>query len=653
MGKSVIIHHEQFSSRYSTSAFICQLFEITRGGHRDISSKIFGNLGGENLVLSDNKVYFMSLLSMNSSGLTHTALVNCYRHLWHSNDSCSDLNKVFLRTLYEGFIDLKHKEKNTSWKKNPRAKDRNDFTFWEFNFDEYSKLSSKILYCVSRPSSMSEEEFEEYLIPYGGKEGFDPRVFLYDPDLINEVKQDSCNLGREKDVVERHTEALKYVLTSRSYILGSPVYITNSEIPGMLYIAERALKNMTSIDLLEAPISVNTPRGLDLYRKVKNIVSKKIQRVLDPERLIYLSLRMSNSSLYKGPLCKPLKECLERGSVKNPIAYKLSRCPDTYYSLTNDMIKGSTFSSWLPKNSFELQKNIIKEDINTLVGIDLALFESSVRTAELFRVAYNSTTYLAKDLLKIVDLVLSPVVRWKGSRAAKEKELCQYIFLLKCILKTPALLKDLLGKDFYSNRYKDNKAALIGGFITLLTSKDSVFSADLFSMRDPDGLLLMQADESYDFSKWVRIYINYPRPDVYLKMAEECVSVLEDLVNSPQVQNSVEHGIQVCSSGSLFRGSGSRDYYLQQTYLSYIYIFPYSPDNIVSYSFIEDVYYILMLGVTKHSLDIKEYISRVLTVLTRILEIKSSVALKTEESYYLNGPILKFLDASLWLSLQN
>lgn len=656
MGKSVIIHHEQFSSRYTNSAFICQLFEITKNGHKDLSSKIFGNLGGENLVLSDNKVYFLSLMSSSASSIRYNALINSYNHLWYSSEAKVDLNNVFLKSIYEGFIDSSSLERNTDWKKNSRAKDKNDFTFLDFKFKEYARLASEILFCVSKPSSMSEEDFEEYLIPYGGREFFDPRVFLYDSALLNEVKTNSLSRGIYSDTINRHAEALEHMLTSRSYFLTSPVYIENVHIPGMLFSAESALKTASVSVELAAPLEKGTPRGTDLYRKVRTVVCSKLKNILDPEELIRRNLRKGKSSyLYKGDLGRVIIHCLELGRMSKPTTYKLTKCPNQSFSLNKTTIATTPYSSWLPKNSFKLQEDIIEEDIKSLFGIEKALCDSAIRTANMLRITYNSTTYLSRDLLKVIDLVLTPEVRWKGSRADKEKELCQYIFLLKCILKTPYFFKELLNKDFYSDNYKFNTNALCGRLITLLTGKDSIFSTDIFSMPTGwEGILSMQTDEHNAFSKLVRVYINHPNKDVYLNLAEECVQVLEEMVESKQVISSIEHNIQVCPNGSLFKGTTSaRNYTLQKSCLDYSYVFPFSPNAIVSYSFLEDVHFILSIGSKQNLQEIDGYVSRVLAVISQILEIKASVALKTEESYYLNGPLLKFLDASLWISLKN
>ena len=657
MGKSIILHHEQFSSRYTNSAFICQIFEITKNGHKDISSKLFGNIGGENLVLSEDKVYFISMASANSSGIVQNALSNTYTHLWYAPDTATYTNKKFLRKLYQGFL-YDQLEINTRWKKNPRSKDKNDFTFPQFKFDEYATIIEEMIFCVSKPSAMSDSEFEEYLIPYGGKEGFDTRVFLYDPELLDEVLCNSldnkwidCGKG---PLVIRHAAALKYMITSRSYFFPSPVYVENAHIPGMLFSAEKALKGGRLP--LEAPVDIGTPRGEDVYRKVRNSVSNQLKNILDPEQLIRNYLKYNSiltNDEQNEQIRSVIQEAILLGIQSRPEPYKLTKRRKNKYCITDNALREMSFSSWLPKNSFYLQKSIIKEDVKVLEGIEKALYESAVRTANLLRITYNSTTYLSKDLLKVTDLVLTPEVRWKGSRARKEKELCSYIFLLKCILKTPSFLKELLNKDFYRKKYRENTSAILGGFIELLTEKQSIFSTDVFSM-DSKNLLSMQTDESNNFSKWVRLYINYPRYRLFLSMADECVSILEEMVDSRYVLSSIEHGIQVCPNGSLFKGTApGRGYYLQKSCLSNTYIFPQSPEAIQSYSFLEDVHYVLSTGVKQHDEDVTNYVERILEVITKILEVKSSVALKTEESYYLNGPLLKFLDTRVWTNLQN
>ena len=285
MGKSVVIHYEQFSSRYTTSGYICQLYELTKYGHKDLSAKIFGNMGGENLILPENKVYFLTIISSNSSGAAQNALISSYYHIWNQKPD-KDISDTFLKSIYDRLL---HQDVNTKWKKNINSSDKNDFVFPQTRFREYASLIDDTVFCVSKPSSMSEEEFAEYLEPYGGVEDFDPRVFLYSEELLNICSSNMLVSGYyNRTVIERAKETLTHLLTSRSYKLASPVYINNSQIPGLLHCAHRTLR--CGNRSLEMEITPGTEVGSDTYRRICHSMAQNMRTILSPEAFIRESL---------------------------------------------------------------------------------------------------------------------------------------------------------------------------------------------------------------------------------------------------------------------------------------------------------------------------------------------------------------------------
>lgn len=638
MGKSVVLHYEQFSSRYTNSGYICQLYELTKYGPKDLSAKIFGNMGGENLILSDNKVYFLTIIGTNSSGVAQYALSSSYSHIWnqHADKNISD---IFLKSVYDRLL---HHDVNTNWKKNPNARDSNDFVFKQTRFKEYASLIEDAVFCVSKPGSISEEEFAEYLEPYGGVENFDPRVFLYDEELLDECSYTMYG-GHSAATREKQKEILTHLLTSRSYRLTSPIYITNSQIPGLLHCVHRTLKSGN--ENLEMPIATGTEIGSDTYRKISYSMNKKMRTILDPESFIRCSLKPPLSFLRNTntlhPITKHINLCMVKGKNSNPEVYRLS-------TLTSNILNSAPYTTYLPKNSYPLHLEKILLGSQSLQGIEKAIWESAVRSANIIRTIYNSTSYLARDLSKTIELTLAPEVRWKGARKEKEIELCSYIFLLQCILKTPPLLKSMLSKNRYWGQYKKSTDSLLGHYLEALTGKPSIFSTREKTVNlHIDTFLSMQHDESEELNKRVRMYINFPTEDSYHKILEESVSCLERMLSSAGVASSIEHGIQITENGSLFRYNSLR---IHTSCLAKKYTFP---EDIMpsANSYLGDVYFIMSLNKKEYTINMNFYIDKVVKVIESILEIKGSVALKVAESYYLNGPLLKYLDPALWLNL--
>lgn len=641
MGESVVIHYEQFSTRYTSSGYICQLYELTKYGHKDLSAKIFGNMGGENLILSRNKVYFFTVIPYGSSGAVKHALTYSYNHIW-TQKLDKDISDIFLKIIYDRLLEL---DVNKNWKKNPNNRDSNDFVLPRARFLEYSSLIDEAVYCVSKPSHMPEDEFMEYLEPYGGKENFDPRVFLYNKELLDS-HMETIYAYRGKEVNTRQSEFVTHLLTSRSYRLPSPVYINNSEIPGLLHCVHNNIVGNADLQVPLPPAS-DPVLGSFSYGKIRATFRRMMQNILDPEFFIRTCLRAPQSNMFfprERPLSKVLNECLKEGLERTPASHRL-------YEITKNMLEDAPYTNYLCKRSFPLHMKTMFQSRDSLQGIEKALFESAVRSANILRTVYNSTSYLSRDLMRTLELTLVPSLRWKGARKQQERLLCSYVYLLQCILKTPPLLKSILKRNRYLSDYNLSNDSLIGHYLEELTGKPSILSVSSsdveLSLSKTNNLLDIQKDESELLNKKVRLYINYPTKSLYYNMLEESVACLEGMVSNSGVESSLEHGIQVVGNGCLFKNEGLS---IQNSCLANKYVFP---DGVTpnTNTYLGDVYFILNLNKKEYGININTHIDRVVAVIESILEVKGSVALKVCESYYLNGPMLRYLDPSLWLNL--
>jgi hypothetical protein len=130
------------------------------------------------------------------------------------------------------------------------------------------------------------------------------------------------------------------------------------------------------------------------------------------------------------------------------------------------------------------------------------------------------------------------------------------------------------------------------------------------------------------------------------------------MCNNKRVQDTVEAGIQVIGTGKLLvtekiaiGTSGSiSSLHMFDPYLSKK--FNVEGDLHKSSTYLEELYYLLKESRQQHSeVDIREYVHKILECIEILNELRSTIALKSLESYYLNGPLVRFLSTQKWTNL--
>jgi hypothetical protein len=651
MGKSIVLAFEEMAHKYTSASQVVYIYELSKYGAKDLSHKIFGNIGGENVVLSGDKVYLIGA-SLADSSLSSNLLRNCvhaaYSPLWSSSDNGGLQRETFTKILTKRIVTPKM---NTRWQKDTTSTNSKAFKFNMFNFTGYANLTTGIVNFVSIPEDMSEENLHEILDVYGGKEDFDVRQFMFDMEFIEE------NLNNE------YINLLKHLCTSKSYILPSPIFISNYQVTGMLHLSRKMLGSHGVLSTFVKEFHtyrLQSTAEYRLYCSSAGTWGNLIEYALNPEclavelfdssnrvkRIDLEDLEFSSLPTRSSVLWDMLAEVLE-GHNRNPVVKKLSKYKSS--SLEPEFIPICK----VPANLGSQIRKIMDYSAHAQGTLHSALLEASILSANRYASVLNSTTYLCRDMQKTIEKSVYSKVRWKGARKEQEKLLASRLYALRCVFKSPKLVKDLLNSCFLLNCYPYSNLSTFGEAILSLTERENTLRVPTEIAEKSNLLRTLHPLEA----KYV-IYLREGSDSNYQKVLSSATQVLVQMCNNKRVQDTVEAGIQVIGTGKLLvtekiaiGTSGSiSSLHMFDPYLSKK--FNVEGDLHKSSTYLEELYYLLKESRQQHSeVDIREYVHKILECIEILNELRSTIALKSLESYYLNGPLVRFLSTQKWTNL--
>ena len=665
MGKNIVLTYQEMSHRYTSAALVVFIYELSKDGAKDVSHKIFGNIGGENVVLSGEKVYLIgTCISENNNNTLATSVIStcvkeAYAPLWNSQNAAHYERNTFTSILTKRLL---RQNKIDRWQKDTTSTNSKAFNFWMFDFGAYGDLSAGIISFISKPDNMSEEDLAEILDIFGGKEDFDIRPFMIDMEEVESlVKNPLLRSHAETPVV------LKYLATSKSYILPVPIFISNYQVPGMLHLAKKMLSagsTMHSFVKDYKKLRLKCDVEGTLYSSLGGTWGKLTSSVLNPEKVakelfntryhVDIPDTVGEVSGFKcilpgeRSLFKELEFLTLTGEKKLPVPIKV-----------RDYKAGSVDPRSIPVYSvLSSAQSHIKEILlnceHSTGTLHLALVEAAIASAHRYLTVLNSSTYLCRDLSKVLNLSMNKKVRWKGSRKEREKLLASRLYALACLYKTPKMLKDLLSNGFLLNASIYRQLPQIGDIFSYLTGRDCITQIPTEKLEQSCSL-----QEMHPLQARYSLLLREDTEDNYKKVLDCAVDVLKDICKNKRVLDTLEAGIQVVGTKALLvseirvkTGTRVLDHSINL-------LAPYIASKFncfqgydTSDSFIEDLYIMLSNSRKKYpELDIRPYVEATLPYIEVLNELRSNIALKSVESYYLNGPLVDYLNNKKWTSL--
>lgn len=635
MGENIIIQHEQFSNQYTNTGLLICVYELTRTGPKDISSKVFGNITGENLVLPEDKVYLLGVSSM-GNGTTQRCTREVYRHIWNIADSREEVRS------FGATFRLRSTQGNISkaWKKDYNSNNQSEFFVCLFDMEAYASLATSTLTCITKPKNLSEEKFCELLEPYGGKDNFDVRPFLL------KLYESSSGKG----------QMLDHIGKSRSYILPSPLFISSDQVPGMLQIAPNVLPaEIGRADLLGTRSLIKGTGTLTgLHQAYADVVAgwaALLRTVLSPNALI-LHLKNDTNSL-RGEL----EKLCEEGQKSRPESRKLRE-------IDKAALESTSARFIAPLNNITAYCGQIKEELQATdrESLRYALGEAAISTANRVCTVLNSTVYLARDIRKSCNLDLHSEVRWKGARKEKEKELAGWLHAIDCVLQTSPIFKDFLMTSFYAWKGRRTQyTPSYGLFLEGLTDRQCIIRLSREKFKKGD--MANKWGDSTEFFKAAKEYLLFPDSASCSSLIETGVKTLENIVSCPSIKSTLEHGIQVAQNGALLTFLKNNLLISQLRGKLELYPVPniegksfqindYKDFSATGNTFLDDMYSVLALAKEHHiEIGLEDYVRRVCACVATLVELKYTVALKTSESYFFYDRALSYLRDTTWTRL--
>lgn len=633
---SIVIPYEDYSSRYSGTGHIVCLYELRPNGVKDVSHILFANIAGENLVLSSNKVYLVGISTTDlghssEEGALRSAVNHVYKGLWSQEDMVSG-SRTYSQYISE--VVMGRSVTINRWRKDASSRNKNGFSFKVETMSDLAYLGTCCVFSLVHPPEMSYEDLDSYLEAYGGVSGIDVREILF------------------RGHKENMTEVGRHVVSCRTFILPTPVVTPSNGLQAMLFTAKilcksskEALRSGSLREFCYALKRGDSPVvqhvALCVYKYVTHLWRDVCAYFLDIERVLYeissasRGIFSSDSGVRDLLLAKMQAGYQSNPSVGKIKEYKLSRImPDLY-----------------PEFQVAELDYLIKETSDYVRSSDCAhskaLLDSAVSTASRVSSVLSSVTYFSKDMCSLAQLQLDKVPRWKGSRKEREAKFAANLFTLKCIFKTPAMVGDMLrlAFPFYSIR---NDLIDLGRVLHGLTQTDNSLR-----ITEQEWLLCKQVDmegtnESKAHRSRLSAYLDYRTVSSYCTLVHYLVKQLEISVNSPRVENSLESGIQVCPTGSLF----STDYLpIMGGWFGSSSSTPTIPGLATSQSLLEDIS--IILDSKPKDLDpsvLKSWVESVILSIQRILEVASSCVLKSEDYWFVTVHARPYLVQSFWES---
>ena len=637
MGKNLIIHFDELSKRYNNSATgdILALFELTANGAKDISHRIFGNVAGENILIPKDRVTLSIVTHRDSNGEIYSAFMRMYEDIHNLQDgrSTTGAGSTLGNLLSNRLSD---KDRSSDWKKDTDSNSAKEYLTKFFKYSAYTQLPSSYVACICHPDDMREEELAEILEIYGGIESFDVRPFLFDEQESSDV--------------------LRYVYTSRSYVLPQPVIIPIRCFQTALRIAYPLIADM------QTPRKVLDRHGItessSLYKAIRcfSAMGKAIgslSSILDVSHLLinarHLIVRMPEGAELtedyllgwesnpdkRGRLLKyeeVLKEVRERRSIESANDNR------TFYSGFVD---------------------------NELSDLELALVKSATRTANSLVTVVNSTVYLTKDLLWMLSHDAEENVRWKGSRKEQEKVLTGTILVLNRILSTPPLVKKLLRLGTFLGTRGRGSSPLphLGAMLRELTGRPNTLELDISSLLEEKATIDSPYQElpqihfkrigwgrTDQMSNFLSLYI-LTRQDVYLiHSLRMSVSELENICTNQRVQNSLEAGFQVPYPGKMFISSSdtrlSDGFVRRRSYSSELSI-----SGTIEGTLLHSIKTLIEVCL-ENNLSVSDEIVRIKACVQTLIEIKSNIHLKAVDFSILDSDCRDVLNLACWDRLE-
>ena len=634
MGKNLIIHFDEFGKRYdnSSSGDILALYELTANGARDLSHRILGNISGENLLIPKDRVTLSIITHRESTGEMFAAYVEMYSdiHRMQSNQSAHGdaerLGKVLSKKLSK-------RDRSDSWKKDASSSSAKEYYTTFFKYSAYCQLPRSYVACISHPVGMQEEELSEILEIYGGVDNFDIRPFLFDE--------------------EESSDLLRYVYTSRTYVFTQPLIVPVSSLQTVLTLAYPLIEEMNSQgrSLDKSPIGKNSNlyKAIKYYSSMAQGIVHLSQVVLDVSNLLIQAYCLVGSLGRESELA----EDYSLGWKGNPEKRgRLSNYDDILEVVSNKR------SIQHANNDREFSSGFTD---NELSEVELALVKSATRTAHSLTTVINSTVYLAKDLFWMLTNDAETNVKWRGSRKEQEKILTGTILVLRRILKTPPLVKKLLGLGTFLGTRSHSYSSLpqLGATLRDVTGRKNSLELDISSLLDTQVTIASPYQEIPKIhfkrigwshvdgiSNMLSLYL-LTRQDIYLVQAlRNSIQELENICTNSRVQNSIEAGFQVPSPAKLFISSSNFS-------LSDGFVRINSNTNDLSVTGrIEGtmLHSIRTLAETciKKDLSIYDEIDRIKMCVQTLIEIKSNLHLKAIDFYLLDSRCRDVLNLGCW-----
>jgi hypothetical protein len=359
------------------------------------------------------------------------------------------------------------------------------------------------------------------------------------------------------------------------------------------------------------------------------------------------------------------------GEKKNPVTHKI----DTVRVLEEDTTRRATGAA----HEFICTDSELILTLRSLLSyvdtyrddLAAAILRSAISTGSRISRVLNSSTYLARDLKKGVDLVMTDKVRWKGSRKQGEKWLAGWIHATKCVLSTPGFFKLMLSGEISENLRTTGKGwGKAGLCLAEIYQKEVILSKGLskslaaYNFDDPSTRFF--ARSSNRDNRLAHLYIvfcMFPTDGNLRACLEEWVLVIENITSSPRITDTLTSGAQACSSGKLLVGVGAK-YGIRDIDLTKSTLCWFQSDflneskgsckpKLASENLLEDVY-ILLCRYSKTEIStkeqIKDYADRILVCIEVLLSLRETI-LKIRESYYLNEVLKPYFRASLWTEI--
>ena len=658
MAKNIILPFEEFSPTNTSNGRFLSIYELTPNGAVDRSSKIFGNMMGENLLLRADRLYctFMSGHTARGETTVGGLSYDLYKQVYGNSHPMESWYRPELSSyiLKRGWLDSETVESHWSSREHAYIKSAG-FFFNKPTLKPYTSIINGIICCIIVPTDMGEEELETLLSPYGGKEDFDTRLLLM------------------QSPTEEPSELIDFIRKSRSFILPSPIFISPKQVLSVLHLIKHK-----GLGIQSTRVNLENPRhpyfcnadplqgAISLYSFLCTFWGDLITKRLAPAELVkwisYLKCHWSISSL------------ASEGEKRNPTVHKI----DTVRVLTEDTTRksnGAAHEFICTDSELVLTLRNILSYVDTYRDdLAAAILRAAINTGSRISRVLNSSTYLAKDLKSVVDLVMVNKVRWKGSRKQGEKWLAGWIHVTRCVLSTPSFFKLMLSGEISEHRRKIGKGwGKVGLCLKEIYQKEVILSKGLskslreYNFDDPSTRFFARSDNRTSrLAHFYTVFCMFPTDENLRMCVEEWVSAVENITASSRIEDTLTSGVQSCSSGRLLLGFGTKhginDLNLDLTKSTLCWFqsdFLNAPQRgscapkLASENLLEDVYILLCRYSTSQistKVEIREYVDRILVCIEVLLSLKETV-LKIRESYYLNEVLKPYFRASLWTEI--